>query len=214
QEIERLRADYEEQLTQQQLEFAQKLEDTISEYEEQAAGLRGQIDDLNASYREAEERFAERVRELNAQIADLSDTSRRLNAEFESKTRELEDKYAREYEAQELVSRQEMDKMREETAFMRGQMNAMRVQNGHLTPSTDYASRERFLELQAEYAAFEKFFKQQWKLTKREIRKEVLWAKRGKPENAAEAETSPAAPSSESAERISGGEGDNQDSRQ
>ena len=52
--------------------------------------------------------------------------------------------------------------------------------NGLLTPSEDYTSRERFVELEAQYKAFNTYFQEQWKLTKKQIRKEILWAKEKK----------------------------------
>ncbi len=57
----------------------------------------------------------------------------------------------------------------------------MRALQGKLSPSSEYTSRERFVELQEAYVAFEKFFREQWKITKKEIRKQVLWKKREKP---------------------------------
>ena len=63
---------------------------------------------------------------------------------------------------------------------MRGELNAIRAQHGQMTPSEDYTSRERFLELEAQYEAFHEYFKEQWKLTKKQIRKEILWSKNNK----------------------------------
>ena len=177
QDMERTRSDYEEKLTAQQVEFSQKLQDTIGEYEAKAAALSDEIAALNRRYEEAEADRREEERALNAKIAELSETESRLTGEFEAKSREIEEKYRNEFEMHETVSRKEMEQLRGETALIRGELDGMRIRQGLTAPSTDYASRERFLELQESYAAFEKFFKEQWKITKKQIRKEVLWAK-------------------------------------
>jgi len=180
-ETEAIRSDYEARIAEERLEFAQKMEETVAEYEEQAGILRGDIEALQNDLSETRAQSERQKRELEAQIQELSAAEERLVAEYGEKSRALEAKYAQEFEMQETVSRREMEKLQDETTFVRGQLDALRVKQGLLTPSADYASRERFLELQEEYASFEKFFKEQWKITKREIRKEVLWAKREKP---------------------------------
>jgi hypothetical protein len=57
------------------------------------------------------------------------------------------------------------------------ELDALRVETGKLTPTLDYASKERFEELEREFVAFSNFFKDQWEFTKKEIRKELLWSK-------------------------------------
>ena len=56
----------------------------------------------------------------------------------------------------------------------------MRIAQGLMTPSTDYSSRERFVELEREFEAFQRFFKGQWKITKKEIKREVYAESRAK----------------------------------
>ena len=46
-----------------------------------------------------------------------------------------------------------------------------------MVPSEDLTSRERFEELEREFESFNRFFKQQWLITKKAIRKELLWTK-------------------------------------
>lgn len=81
----------------------------------------------------------------------------------------------------ENTQRIELKKLRDENALIRGELDGIRAQQGKLTPSTDYTSRDRFIELEEEYMAYHRFFKAQWEFTKKEIRKTILWAKQEKP---------------------------------
>ena len=68
-------------------------------------------------------------------------------------------------------------KVNNKNYLLLAELDALRVETGRLTPTVDYASKERFEELEREFIAFSNFFKDQWELTKKEIRKELLWSK-------------------------------------
>ena len=57
------------------------------------------------------------------------------------------------------------------------ELDAIRILNGEKTPSEEFTSKERFKELEREFEAFNTFFKAQWAITKKEIRKQLLWKK-------------------------------------
>lgn len=162
QEIATVKADCEQQIEAKQIEFATKLQETISEYEAKYTELNAQKVQLEANAQEVQQR---------------SDS---LQQEIDSKSREFEDKFRTDYEAKAKEAKKTADKAVKELALVRGELDGIRAMQGKLTPSTEYSSRERFVELQEAYAAFEKFFKEQWKLTKKEIRKQVLWQKQPK----------------------------------
>ena len=103
-----------------------------------------------------------------------------LDSEIARREKEIDDRLRNDYGTKAKSAKDTADKALKELALVRGELDGMRVQQGKLQPSTEYASRERFVELQEAYAAFERFFKEQWKLTKKEIRKQVLWKKREK----------------------------------
>ena len=63
---------------------------------------------------------------------------------------------------------------------MAAELRAIRVKHELLTPSESYTSEERFTQLEEEFEAFNKFFKAQWNLTKKSIRKQLLWSKKEK----------------------------------
>ena len=60
------------------------------------------------------------------------------------------------------------------------ELRALRIEHEKLTPSEDFTSKERFAELEHEFEIFNQFFKEQWKLTKKSIRKMLLWTKEEK----------------------------------
>ena len=61
----------------------------------------------------------------------------------------------------------------------KAEIRALRLQQG-LEDNEDYTSKERFNELEMEFIAWNEFFKANWELTKKAIRKNVLWTKEDK----------------------------------
>lgn len=168
QEISTLKTDCEQQIEAKQLEFAQKIQETITEHE-------AKLNELNAEKQQLEED--------TRRVAEKEET---LDSEIARREKEIEEKYSTEYEEKAKEAKKTADAAVKELALVRGELDGIRAQQGKLEPSTDYASRERFVELQEAYVAFEKFFKEQWKITKKEIRKQVLWAKQNKKNKKAE----------------------------
>lgn len=162
QEIATVKSDCEQQIEAKQVEFAEKLQATISEYE--------------AKYNE----LNEQKRQLEENAREVKEKEETLDSEIERREKEIEEKYRTDFEEKAKEAKKTADAAVKELALVRGELDGIRVQQGKLEPSTDYASRERFIELQEAYVAFEKFFKAQWKITKKQIRKQVLWAKQQK----------------------------------
>ena len=162
QEISTVKVDCDRQIEQKQLEFAEQMQEVITQYEAQTAELTAQKEQLEADAREIKER------------------EERLESEIERREKEIDDKLRTDYETKAKEAKKNADSAIKELALVRGELDGIRAQQGKLTPSTEYASRERFVELQEAYVAFEKFFKSQWQITKKEIRKQVLWAKGSK----------------------------------
>lgn len=161
-----IRTEYEGRLAQQKQEFAEQLASKIDEYEGNVSRLNAQIQQLNDRYDEAVKSYDGQIAALNDKQEELKGQLKRNIDEYEAKAVALRKEYEDKFEVQ-----------KQENVFIRSQLDGIRAQQGNLTPSVDHASRERFVELQQEYLAFEKFFKEQWKLTKKQIRKQVLWAK-------------------------------------
>ena len=60
---------------------------------------------------------------------------------------------------------------------MKAEVLAAQVESGEIKPSFDYTSREKFLELETHFRNFNNFFQEQWKMTKKQIKKEILTVK-------------------------------------
>lgn len=161
-------------------DFADELAKTIDGHEARVAELTDQIDDLNAQLQKTVSDFEAKNRELDRQLNDLDAAKQRVIDECEVKIREVEEGFNKDVEKLEKTQRIELKKARDENALIRGELDGIRAQQGKLTPSADYTSRDRFIELEEEYMAYHRFFKAQWEFTKKEIRKTILWTKQEK----------------------------------
>ena len=83
-------------------------------------------------------------------------------------------------ELEQRVSDFESEKAENQKAriLAQAQLHGLRQQYGLITEEEDFTSKERFLELEEEFRAFEQLFETQWKFTKKRIRKEILGKKR------------------------------------
>ena len=52
--------------------------------------------------------------------------------------------------------------------------NSLRNEHGLITVDNDFTTKMKFEELEAQYNAFKKLFKNEWKKTKRKIRSNIL----------------------------------------
>ena len=75
-------------------------------------------------------------------------------------------------EVEELLEKQR--NLEGTNTFYLSQIDALRVEKGSLSPSLDYVNEQRLDELEREYLIFKKFYKNQWKLAKKELRKMIL----------------------------------------
>ncbi|MDE7296746.1 MAG: hypothetical protein K2N84_05715 [Clostridia bacterium] len=197
---------HENEITALKAEHSERLNATIEEYELKAAGLHEEIDALNNKLFETVEECNQRELICEEQRQNLFREKAQLERDFEAKTQELGAEYLQRQQelsadyagrtaAYEADAQQRIADANARHDFAQGQLDAMRVQQGLLAANPNDTSRERFMELQAEYLAFERYFKEQWKLTKKEIRKQVFWKKweKKKKAEAAPAEQAPPA---------------------
>lgn len=160
--------------------FADELANTIDEHETRVAELTDQIDGLNAELQQTVAGFEEKNAELDRKLRELDADKQRVVDECQTKITSVEEGFKKDVEKLEKTQRIELKKLRDENALIRGELDGIRAQQGKLTPSADYTSRDRFIELEEEYMAYHRFFKTQWEYTKKEIRKTILWTKQEK----------------------------------
>jgi hypothetical protein len=141
----------------------------------------------------------ENTTRLNEDLLEKGEQMRAQERAFAEKTKEIEGAAAEKIKAQEAACQvriQEMDaeclsakkamddakaeckKIEESYHLTQAQLHGLRQQYNLIPDSEEYTSKEQFLQLEKEFAAFEKFLKKQWKPTKKRIRKDILWTKK------------------------------------
>lgn len=183
-EIKRITDDNEGAVAALKSEFADKMTATVDEYESKVASLSGELAEANARYAAAVDDCDRRISEMQFKMTDYDNEKKRLEDELNAKLKQMEksceDTVKSEQTKSEALKMQyekQFAELKEQAALARGELDGIRIQQGKMTPSQEYTSRERFTELEAEYEAFQKFFKKQWEFTKKEIRKSILWTK-------------------------------------
>ncbi len=124
--------------------------------------------------------FDKKVADLENQLKQSRDERTMLLYDFENKLKDMESNYNEMAETSKKAFQAEIDGLKAENkalksyaTFFKGELTAIKVQQGILTPCDDFTSKERFRQLEEEYAAFKSFFKSQWKKTNRSIRNSI-----------------------------------------
>ncbi|MDE6411022.1 MAG: hypothetical protein K2L02_00600 [Clostridia bacterium] len=151
-EINHLNTAHAEEVAKLKAEFSDKMSATVSEYEGKNSRLQSEINSMRETVDRTVKECEQKIAEDKAFVADFENIKKNIEKDCEAKVKAVKD----------------------ELAFVRGELDGIRAQQGLLTPSHDYTSRERFKELEREYEAFHKFFTQQWEYTKKENRKNIL----------------------------------------
>lgn len=159
-------------------EFQEQLNDTIAEYEDKIDTINAEIENkIKVAYanilKELEE-YKNAYAALQESNSSLEQAHQEAVFSYEEKQKEIETNYN--------IIKTELEcenkRLKEEYIFYKGELDAIRYKEGKLTPSNEFSSRDRFLELEEEMKAFYDFFEKQWKLTKKQIRKEILGKKK------------------------------------
>ena len=141
------------------------------------------IDELTAEHKstlaEKELYFNTRIKEITdesaAKVSELrtefSEKSTNMQADFTQRTAEIRETA----DAQVTKYREENARLTKEHTLARAELHALRQKHGIKTDMDDFSSKERFEELEEEYKAFAALFENEWKKTKKKIRKELLW---------------------------------------
>ena len=174
--INKLTEEKEAQEAELKAQFADEMAQKIEEHQAEVDELNGQIDELNAKYEQTVNEFNAKNEEVNRKLAEMQTIEQRFADQYAAKEKELQERLQEKLKAEAMKHFKEIKAAKEETALIRGELDGMRAEQGLMAPSTEYATRERFLELEAAYMAFYKFFRAQWDITKKEIRKTVMGA--------------------------------------
>ena len=197
-EINDLTNEYEEKISNlkeaQRLEIIELRESINQEYIDRINDYTNEISRLNDVIKEKGKEKEEIIADYDSRISNLEDEIKEhiakreeLISEYEKELKALEKKYLDEIEGNTNDFNSKLKEMRiikqsaeDNAAMVNAENRALRVKLGMDKPSHDFTSKERFEELEEEFLVFNKFFKDQWELTKKEIRKELLWTKKEK----------------------------------
>lgn len=102
--------------------------------------------------KECEAKIAENIHNSSLLIAEMEANKNKTINEMEQKYNEVVD----------------------QNIFYRAELTSIKYKNGTIKPNEDYTSREKFLELEDEFKAFNEYFEKQWSMTKKQIRKEIF----------------------------------------
>ena len=157
-------------------EHASELESLRNEYEDNISNLQNEIEDKACEYNEMVEHYEGRVKALLDEANASKIERKELIDNYEKKLNDALESYNVEIQNRD----QEATKNREAHELTLAELRGLRAKNGLIEPSEDMTDKERFEELENEFEAFNKFFKSQWKMTKKSIRKELIWTKEEK----------------------------------
>lgn len=156
------------------------LQETIQEKEADNQALQENAQRLNEALLEKGEQMRAQEREF---IAKAKEAQAANDQKLKEKEAECQERIASAEQERQLAKKAvdeaqaKYKKMDEERRLTQAQLHGLRQVYNLIPADEDYTSKEHFLELEREFAAFEQFLKSQWKDTKKRIRKRVLWGK-------------------------------------
>lgn len=171
-------------MLEKRIRFLEKENAQLDAAQQEISSLRGEIESLTG-----------RETELQEKITSLNDAITKAEAEHAYALRQAKEEFFAETDKMRAEQREEIGKAQEETrqkqreldetlcrfeklqsqkAFSDARLNALSKQYNLVSDSQNYTSESAFLELEMQYLAFENFFKDEWKKTKKQIRKDVL----------------------------------------
>ena len=162
----------------------ESLNEKIDEQQQDIDSLKNKTDELRATIAEkdkeakdTEAKFVlEKAAQEKAHAAALAEQEAKLATDKKNFLAELKVKEDA-CEKAKAESEEKCKRYADEKMLVQAQLHGLRQQCGLITPEEDFTSKERFMELEKEFAAFEKLFKTQWGFTKKRIRKEILGKK-------------------------------------
>jgi len=165
-ELDELNKKHNEEIVELNTQNASQIENITNEYESNILDLKNNhINELSC----LEDTYKEKIIDLDINskkiISEKEIEIENLNKDYKEKLNSLENNL--------LLTQAKLDLAIKDKEQIQLEYDAYRVSNGALKPSVELSNEERFTELEKEYDSFKKFFKEQWKITKKEIKKEI-----------------------------------------
>lgn len=167
----------------------QKLIEASENYVREINSLEESINELKEINISERNSFEEKINSLNENIGELEEEILRYKTQMQvleddcnnkvnEAIRNSEDtisSMSEETKKKIDLMTEEKDQAIENYKLAKAELNALRIKSGMLEANEDLTSKERFTELEEEFMAYYKFFKAQWNLTKKDIRRKILW---------------------------------------
>lgn len=165
-------------------EHYQMLEELTKSHQEQVTALSNEIDSLRLELNNLKDDFDKKEKSFNEKINNMQKEYQDMVNDYENKLIKMENDCnnlvsINNFETNERISLME-NKMNQaifDRKLMAAELRGIRTEYNLIKPNEELTSKERFEELEEEFEAFNKFFKEQWKITKKSIRRKLLWTK-------------------------------------
>ncbi len=150
--------DYKKELDEINEKHYEDLEKLTLDHEQKLAYVNEEISKLNETLNEAHQNF---------------DT---LNVQYKENVTKVQDELNLKIQGLE----EEIKQLNYDKTLISGVLRGLRAEHNLIKANDEFTSKERFEELEDEFDAFNIFFKEQWALTRKSIRKKLLWTKEEK----------------------------------
>ena len=162
-EKQSIRQDYEAQLQEQKDGYEAQLEEERSEF-------RGEIDALNNTINTEREEHKEQIETIELENARVIDGVRGM---WQAEVRGLKSTCREKDRGIEELKRQ-CKSLEDRRKISEARLTAIRSEHGLISPTEDFTGEEAFQEIEKQLDVFVTFFKKQWGITKRSIKKKAL----------------------------------------
>lgn len=191
-EINNLTERYENEINYLKDRYETELNETVDKYRDQINVLIesqreeknkmineyvSQINDLTEGIKAAKEEREKIMDSYKARIELLDIEKQRITDEFDVRYKQFErerTEFLQEEERKIRENDEEVQRIREDKDVILACFNSLRNEHGLITVDNDFTTKMKFEELEAQYNAFKKLFKNEWKKTKRKIRSNIL----------------------------------------
>ncbi|MDE6401382.1 MAG: hypothetical protein K2L54_02085 [Clostridiales bacterium] len=182
-EIAALNDDWQAQIDYITKQHLSELDELREDYERAAEELKtahaAELDELEATHKAQIDQKSATIAELTARNAEQTKTHAAelvaLDGRYQREMATLNEEMAKSEQAV-LDVKEENRLLSDLKTLSDGRLNALRHEYGLTGEADDFTSEAAFNELENQYNAFRRFFKGEWKKTKKKIREELLHA--------------------------------------
>ena len=180
-EVERINSEYQEKIETLNTEHAEEIKKINAEHESKLESVHA---DYTAKINALEEKHKQEVEEINTATQKMKeDLEREITDRNYIIAKERMD-HTEEIEKHEKIHQDDLNTIKEinskcerisdEKTLAEGRLQAMRSEYGLIKPDEDFSSEAKTDELEHQYLVFKKFFKNEWKKTKKIIKKNAF----------------------------------------